>query len=488
MIDKRHIYQWLLLPLLACLTAGMAGCSNDMTETGKGEGDSYLIIDTRGINNSGTPPDEYVNRIRVLAFDDNGGLVCNVLHTDFTVEADRAIIKQIIKGHRGKVRIYLVANESWPDNSGYEVYKAGSSNYYLPGELDKITKEDEFKQLILHYTPKIYIKGGTPFLMTGETVASLTGGNVSGSVELVRAFAKITVDFNLEDGGDWSGTRITELKLESNLIPNTFNLLEDKLTGFTGQYYSEADFLNGTDTRIIEDAALTEDNCAFSAYLPERILSGGNNTTDNAWKLSVKVNKKGRELSGEVLLNNDAAGDYNIYRNTEYAVDAAIPNAEALKLDVSASPWTSASKEIEWSNEVNFNLEITGANGSELVQGEDGKSYYPISHSTGGDGSQQGVVHCAFKLENPEGAEWAASLSDGVNFEFDDPKNSSGVGGEEKTFQIIAKNSLDTDHRDLKLVIRYREPAGNWKRLLINTDAPQGTQDEILIRQIAPSN
>lgn len=495
MIDKRYIYQWLLLPLFACLTAGMAGCSNDMTESGKDEGASYLIINTRGINNTGTPKDEYVNRIRVLAFDDKGGLVCNELHTKFTVDTqkDEAIIKQEIKGHRGKVHLYLVANESWESSNGYEVQTVRPGNDYLPGELAKITNEADFKKLMLHYTPKVYIKGTVPFLMTGETVASLNGGNVSGSVELVRAFAKMTVNFSLEEGGDWLNTTITELKLESPRIPNTFNLIEDKVTGYSGTYYDGADFLEGTDTKIIDNASLSATNNTFSAYLPERILSESLNTVTNAWQLSVKVNKNGRTLSGTVTLNNEKTegdggiNDHNIYRNTEYAVDASIPNAEALKLTVSASEWTSASKEIEWSNDTEFTLEMSTSQGSGIVQEGDTK-YYPIFHSIS-DGSQAGVVHCKFQLTKPTGAQWAASLSDAHNFKFSGA--SSGTGGQEATFQIIATEPLnDLPYRDLKLVIRYRETGGNWKKLLIDSkrDTSGATPEEILIRQIAPSS
>lgn len=493
MIDKRYIYQWLLLPLFACLTAGIVGCSNDMTESGKDEGASYLIINTRGINNTGTPEDEYVGRIRVLAFDDKGGLVCNELHTEFAVDTqkDEAIIKQEIKGHRGKIHLYLVANESWKDSDGYEVETDQPGNDYLPGELAKITNEADFKKLMLHYTPNVYIEGAVPFLMTGETVASLNGGNVSGNVELVRAFAKMTVNFSLEAGGDWPNTTITELKLESPRIPNTFNLIEDKVTGYSGTYYSGADFLEGTDTKIIDDASLSATNNTFSAYLPERILS--ENTEANAWKLSVKVNKKGRTLSGTVILNNEKTegdggiNDHNIYRNTEYAVDASIPNAEALKLTVSASEWTNASKDIEWSNDTEFTLDMSTNQGPEVVTDGDTK-YYPIFHSAG-DGSQAGVVHCKFQLTKPTGVEWAASLSDALNFEFSG--FSSGIGGQEATFQIIAKEPLgNLSHRDLKLVIRYRETDGNWKKLLIDSkgDTSGATPEEILIRQIAPSS
>lgn len=512
MMNKKYIYQYLLLPLLACLMAGAAGCSSEVVpqedDNGKqtAGGGTYLMITTRGINTTASVGDaefeDYVESIRVIGFNTAGKLVCNELHDKSTIEingtGEKAIatIKQKVE-EMGVLHLYFIANEK-----EYEVRDVSTTaEVYLFSKLtDSNLTEEGLKDIILHYTPSKFIKGESPFLMIGQETALVLKSNLSiGVVGLERTFAKLSVSFAVENPEEQSleGCAIEELKLtKTKVVPSLFNLIGEKTKlSPTGFYIDNDDAFDMMS--YISSAELSENNSSFSVYVPERILDEVQKSNpDNAWTLSIKVRTANeRIISGEQVLDNSETEtddvtdesdvkDYNIYRNTCYQVKAILPDKDPLKLILNVAPWdeTPDSQTVEWSRNTTFTLS-TKATLQEEVDGEGNTvKFYPVSNNS--------PIEFSFKLDAPVGAEWTASLSDGAEFDFVELEASYGIGGgEAKTFQIKPRVS-DGVGKQMELAIRVLFADGNWERLPINTEITSGSTSSsdskglILIKQV----
>lgn len=497
---RKYILNNLLLPVFACLLAGLAGCSNEVVlqddDSGKqtAGGGTYLVIQTRAntteysINTDDSDRETYVSCLRVIGFKD-GKQVCNELHNidDIEVDANKefATFKQEIE-EQGDVTLYFIANEKWDNSNGYEISTGGGSTYsYLSEKLaDATLTEEQLNEIIMHYTWEDYAKGQHPFLMIAKkTVHVLQGVEQNiGLVELERVFAKLTVMFQMEKADATLEGTVTELKLTNgNEVPYLFNLIGGK-TSPTTSYIESFDWL---EKEFITNTDLSQAN-TFSVYVPERILSDMENNADNAWNLSVKVQTvSGRTVSGILSLNNGMGStDYNIYRNTDYQVTCVIPDKDPLRFMLNVLDWTkAASQTVEWSKNIAFNLTSASA----IVTDADEKKYYPISYTpVTGEGQQQGMLQFTFELESPLGASWTASLSDGNDFEFVDIAQTSGIGGNgSKTFAIRAKDQSNVG-TELTLEITVHSADGGWDKIMINAndETSSGSKELILIKQV----
>lgn len=322
---KQYIYHWLFFPLLVLLLAGGAtSCSNDpaMEEEDNNTGHTYLTITTRGINVTNKDDfEDYVGKLRVMAFDSQGKIVSGV---NFTIddlskyilqrEGDDTYItveKEILGGimTSGTYSFYFVANEA-----GYNTESETLSNV-----LGSVKTEDELKRIQVKtvFDDDTCKPDATNMLMSVGPLKVLIRegenneiGNANNRIELIRAFAKAQLLLKVKSG-------VTEPATEVSLsvpAPDSFYLLpgkEEEITSTTTLYYTIS---RGSQPMNTELTASDYFFISDVVYLPERYLSP--NTQENA--LQYQITLDGNDYRAPIADNTTGTPAYNIKRNYAY--------------------------------------------------------------------------------------------------------------------------------------------------------------------------
>lgn len=349
---KQYIYHWLFFPLLTILlVSGATSCSNEsvMEEEDNDTGHTYLTITTRGINVAdNTDFENYVGKLRVMAFDSQGKIVSGVNFTiddlsDYEVQGlgDDTYITvetEILGGKMtsGTYSFYFVANES-----GYY-----TDNSELSDVLGKVTTENELKDIKV----KTEFNGDeckpktTNMLMSVGPLKVLIRegenneiGNANNRIELIRAFAKAQLLLKVESGVVVPAS--TEVSL-SVPAPDSFYLLpgkEEEITSTTNLSY----IVTGSGDNSLMDTELTATDYFFISevvYLPERFLSA--NTEEYAIKYQITLDNNVYPAS--IADNTTGIPDYNIKRNYAYTtIGTYVPASEAsVTLEWEVTPYT----------------------------------------------------------------------------------------------------------------------------------------------------
>ena len=330
MINKHSIYNWLFFPLLAFLLAGsVASCINDpaMEEEDNNTGHTYLTITTRGINVTNKDDfEDYVGKLRVMAFDSQGKIVSGVNFTiddlsDYTVseEGDDTFItveKEILGGimTSGTYSFYFVANET-----GYN-----TTNEILSEVLETVKTEDELKsiQVKTDFSQEACKPNATNMLMSVGPLKVLIRegenneiGNANNRIELIRAFAKAQLLLKVESGVTVPTSTAVSLSVPA---PNSFYLLpgkEEEIMSTTSLSYSVAE----SEDNSLMNTELKADDYFFISkvvYLPERYLSNSTNTQENAVKYQITLDNN--VYPAPIADNTTGNLDYSIKRNYAY--------------------------------------------------------------------------------------------------------------------------------------------------------------------------
>ena len=321
---KQYIYHWLFFPLLVLLLAGGAtSCSNDssMEEEDNNTGHTYLTITTRGINVTNKDDFEnYVGKLRVMAFDSQGKVVSGV---NFTIDDLRGYmsgegddtyitVKQEILGGimtSGTYSFYFVANETG--------YNTTNESKVLSEVLKTVKTEDELKNIKVKTEFTNSKPDATNMLMSVGPLKVLIRegenneiGNVNNRIELIRAFAKAQLLLKVKSGVTEPAS--TEVSL-SVPAPNSFYLLPGKEEEITST--NTLDYTISRGSQPMNTELITSDYFFISevVYLPERYLSA--NTEKNAIKYQITLDK-----AYEVPIADNTTGnlDYSIKRNYAY--------------------------------------------------------------------------------------------------------------------------------------------------------------------------
>lgn len=329
MINKHSIYNWLFFPLFAILLAsGATSCINDptMEEEDNNTGHTYLTITTRGINVTNKDDfEDYVGKLRVMAFDSQGKIVSGVNFTidDLTKyilqkEGDDTYItveKEILGGimTSGTYSFYFVANEA-----GYNTESETLSNV-----LGSVKTEDELKriQVKTEFDDDTCKPDATNMLMSVGPLKVLIRegenneiGNANNRIELIRAFAKAQLLLKVKSGVTEQPAS-TEVSL-SVPAPDSFYLLpgeEEVITSTTNLSYT----VDVSGNNSLMNTELNADDYFFISevvYLPERYLSA--NTEKNAIKYQITLDNNVYPAS--IADNTTGTLDYNIKRNYAY--------------------------------------------------------------------------------------------------------------------------------------------------------------------------
>lgn len=328
---KQYIYHWLFFPLLAILLAsGTTGCSNEsvMEEEDNNTGHTYLTITTRGINvEDKTDFENYVGKLRVMAFDSQGQIVSGVNFTiddlsGYTVQREGedsyiTVEKEILGGimTSGTYSFYFVANET-----GYNTI---NENETLSEVLETVKTEDELKsiQVKTDFSQEACKPNATNMLMSVGPLKVLIRegenneiGNANNRIKLIRAFAKAQLLLKVGSGVAKPASTVVSLSVPA---PDSFYLLpgeKKEITLTTNLSYT----VDRSGDNSLMDTELTASNYFFISevvYLPERYLSNSTNTQENAVKYQITLDK-----AYEVPIADNTTGtlDYDIKRNYAY--------------------------------------------------------------------------------------------------------------------------------------------------------------------------
>lgn len=325
---KQYIYHWLFFPLLVLLLAGGAtSCSNDssMEEEDNNTSHTYLTITTRGINvTNDSDFENYVGKLRVMAFDSQGKVVSGVNFTiddlsgytvsgegdDTYITVEREILGGIMTS--GTYSFYFVANETG--------YNTTNENETLSEVLAAVETEDELKNIKVKTEFTNSKPDATNMLMSVGPLKVLIRegenneiGNVNNRIELIRAFAKAQLLLKVGSGVAKPASTVVSLSVPA---PDSFYLLpgkEEEITSTTNLSYT----VDGSGDNSLMDTELTASDYFFISevvYLPERYLSA--NTEENAIKYQITLDNNVYPAS--IADNTTGTLDYNIKRNYAY--------------------------------------------------------------------------------------------------------------------------------------------------------------------------
>lgn len=332
---ENKIYRRLLAPVLACLVLALAGCSQDATEAeapSSPTGGTYLTIVTRGINTTDdTQYEDYVGKLRVIAFDTDGNAVDGMNFTidnmeDFQVQGsgDEASIEVTHVFDSGIITsgvytFYFVANE--------DDYNTITESQTLSAALDAVTDESDLEliQVATSMTTSDQLKptASQMLMSTGPYTALIREGEDNrigdnNHIKLIRAFAKAQLALKLpKDNTSQDAPTVTSVTLNGT-YPASFYLIP----GNTEKITSTTSF-NNREIREDADKALFGENLnpadyfyvSETIYLPERYLTE-NTVLDNALKYSITIDNS--SYTAPIADGTEDPVIYDIIRNYAY--------------------------------------------------------------------------------------------------------------------------------------------------------------------------
>ncbi|WP_277234807.1 fimbrial protein [Phocaeicola salanitronis] len=329
---ENKIYRRLLAPVLACLVLALAGCSQDATEAeapSSPTGGTYLTIVTRGINTTDyTQYEDYVGKLRVIAFDTDGNAVDGMNFTinnmeDFQVQGsgDEASIEVTHVFDSGIITsgvytFYFVANE--------DDYNTTASQT-LSTALDAVTDESTLNQILVatSMTTSGQVKPTAlqMLMSTGPYTALIREGENNrigddNHIKLVRAFAKAQLALKLPNTTSSAPSNDDVTVTLSASIPNSFYLIPENTTEITGSISLTDRAISGGGT-LFDAEGVSPDPFYVSEtiYLPERYLAN-NNIEENALTYSITIGEN--NYSAPIADGTEDPVNYNIIRNYAY--------------------------------------------------------------------------------------------------------------------------------------------------------------------------
>lgn len=253
------------------------------------------------------------------------------------------------------------------------------------------------------------------------------------TVELVRALAKVEMNFKNISDTELTLKRVTNLKIKR--VSNLYSLP------------ALPSFYNGTLSNV--DVAISFDEVAYQqreigqvvVYIPEFLKEKVNPEKTTLrfegvgfipYELTLKEDRGFSDYNQARSLDVAALSEFSIIRNTLYRVDITLGSGLSIDGILDVMPWDKVETEVNFSPP-----EFDMANFSIKVNGVEKKLQKEIALRTG----EEAVV--TFKLDQPLGAIWRASVTNGVNFGFVDITKARGVAGNMYSFKVKAIKDWD---------------------------------------------
>ena len=428
MKNKQYIYRWLFLPLVACIMAGTTGCGSDMTEeSGKPspDGGTYLTVTARGITDQ--PPtggnyDDYIASLRILAFDENGGKLCNTLYKgsegngakQWTATDDAITIKEKIGNGGGKYSFYFIANE--------EGYQTNDNNQTLSAVLSNIDNMDALKAINIMYSRGSgQIPGATAILMsrTLEDVAVWPGKENAINVELLRAFAKFELVVKDETNPSTIQT-INNVTIPSGTLPMYYTLFEGQSLNTEVRFDNDIAISNATSSSSDELFR------GATVYLPEMRVNEAddkklvvNFTASNGSETRNYTVSAGGKNDTEGTSENDGINDYSLYRNYSYTTTARFTRkwGNPIQLSVTVNDWTEAADDNRTWAGASFSSDLNPNNVNDNNKNNEGYLYVFYEALPENEFDRGNDIIFQISIKEPTGMKWRPVLSNPAYFD-----------------------------------------------------------------------
>ena len=254
-------------------------------------------------------------------------------------------------------------------------------------------------------------------------------------IELVRALAKIEINLFNKIPQTPTIKRVTKLTVSN--VGKRFSL--PALSEFYSSFYDASTMQN-----LVLPIAFTEDKYEDESigqlllYVPEFLKDKNVATPPKTilrfegtgfipYEFVLLEEIKNIGYKQPRILDFNTLSNYSIVRNTHYKLNIFLSINRVLEGVLEVLPWEKIESEINFSKP-KFEL----SNFSIKVGGVERKSDQEVSLKT----NQEAVI--TFRLDNPTGGIWKASLTNGFNFDFSGTGLPRGIAGTEYTFNVKA--------------------------------------------------
>lgn len=398
-IPYRYISGYLILFVLILLSS----CSNEKNgnDPSGSEDPVYIEVNTKSV--IGAVIDGVtISKMRMIVADQASDFIFQNLTT---LQENTAGDGFIINVRPGSYRVYLIANET--SNMTVELASMKSlqqvRNYVVSS-----TDYDGFTESNLTLFAENAIRVKENPANTSQGLVSIDNGATWGSyyaANLKRIMAKVSLKLKTTNTGD----DIKILQVWVMHMPKHFYLGNISYSELQSEYQNKQATLlvpvpyklTSTTQNLFTDFFIRESrftpvtNRDMATYL---LVAASFNSVTNLYTIPLGTPQGGVPSASIV--------DYNIYKGNHYVVDGIINNRGEFdnEFTVNVLPWSKVSGDLGFNETIQFSGNWAGGTNISL-----GMAFVYYNQ----------YVEYQFVLNEPAGAIWAASLTNGNQFEFD---------------------------------------------------------------------
>ncbi len=433
MKKKIHYFIWIF-----CLLLNACSPEDQSIEQPVSNVDIPVILDS---------PDEYIP-VRIIVTNALNG---QILENQYLATPNATTNKYNIKVQTGKLNFYVLANEP----------------VRLTPALNTLTHQVQLESMKLQFSE-------LPF--NEETDGNTTATNLP-AMEIIHAEVRTAQTINpssceisTDNGITWSPSLEVKLKrlaskISFHIRKNTENendiLNVQKIeiiniplySHLLKQSYTDPDLLTLTPYNNVPGVALTEnadisqtDNYTTifeNLITPEYILA--ENTIDNAVIIKLQVNYNNEKtVSYQIpIKTGESAANYSLERNKHHIIKATIASEGELiympEVRYQIADWNDAGGDISFVEDSLIDYTAGWVENTNIVE----RNIHVANNE---------YVEYNFKLSNPSGALWSATITNPIDFIFDNINGavSSGIGNSEKTYKIRIRPRREVSQNNIK--------------------------------------
>ena len=260
-------------------------------------------------------------------------------------------------------------------------------------------------------------------------------------IDLIRAFAKVEINIANTSDKELSFKRIKNIKL-SNIADFYSVPAQPRL--YYELYPKDKTISLDIPVNFTEEDYKKKDVGQLTVYIPEFLRSNLTDTKEFSklifkgegfydYELKLMETKsyedfKSQPRTWDILRLSNSS----IIRNTFYKINLNLTSNRDLEAVLEVLPWTKVGSGIHFTQP-----QWEKSSFSILVNGIERKNNKIIELKTG----EEAIIK--FKLNEPTGGIWKASLTNGAQFEFSPDSESRGIAGREYQIKIRASNKWD---------------------------------------------
>ncbi|MGL5787768.1 MAG: hypothetical protein ACRCX4_13275 [Bacteroidales bacterium] len=400
--------KYILYVLFVLILNTMNGCSSKDDFEGNSTNNEEPIeieVNTRSI--IGTVIDGVtISNMRMIIADSPSGIIQqNLTSADGSLQS-LPNNNFIIKVKPGTYTVSFIANEATALTSQLNACRFISDVLNL--NIDETIYSTYTESNITLFSKDNITVRATQTPGTGEVMTDNQGWGTYFIASLQRTMAKVSLNITNASGAT---VKVTQIWLMNRA--NHYH--------FGGQHYSTLDYSNYQYSLINAPITIgtTPNYLISNKLIPENILAPENNIIDNATYLLIGTTYNGLISVYTVPLgtvnSSNVYTDYSTLRGKHYIISGTITRPGELQEDFTLNvlPWNLINSNIGFDQVINFSGSWAG--GTSINQG----NIYVYYNE---DATFQ------FTLNEPPGAIWSASLSNGQDFKFDYTDNAVSQG------------------------------------------------------------